>query len=269
MDETQRFLFDTFGYFTIPGVLSMPQVEELRATLQQPTEQFAPVDKQAGPLHWGEIWRDLLDLPNVSPIVEELTGNHGLLAARQAQRGEEALPTFRIDHINVHTHVENGFPGSILHGGWKGTGGSQFFRYHDGQFYNGLIVVAIELFDTQPNDGGFCCIPGSHKGNVPLPESWQDLREGVHPSVTRVPASAGDAIIFTEALTHGTLPWTVDAPRQTLFYKFSPHGTTWSADFFDPADFTQYEDVDNRKRAILEPPNARYHGRPTRPDWQS
>ena len=37
--------------------------------------------------------------------------------------------------------------------------------------------------------------------------------------------SAGDVIIFTEALTHGAVPWTVEASsRRTLFYKFSPLG---------------------------------------------
>ena len=27
------------------------------------------------------------------------------------------LPTFRIDHINVHTHIKQGHPGQGLHGG--------------------------------------------------------------------------------------------------------------------------------------------------------
>jgi hypothetical protein len=71
--------------------------------------------------------------------------------------------------------------------------------------------------------------------------------------------------VFTEALTHGTLPWTAHARRETEFYKFSPNGATWSADFFDPDDFRRYPDIDDRKLAILEPPNARYRGRPTAP----
>ena len=82
----------------------------------------------------------------------------------------------------------------------------------------------------------------------------------------RVPALPGDAIVFTEALTHGTLPWTSDARRSTLFYKFSPHGTSWSGAYIDPEDFRGYDDMDDRKMAILEPPNSRYSGRPTRPE---
>ncbi len=267
LNETQRYLFDTFGYFTIPNALDLAQVQDLRNTLRAPIEQSEPVQQAEGPLHWGRIWRDLLDLPNISPVVEAMTGNHRLLKGRQAQRGEQALPTFRIDHINVHTHVKKGYPGAYLHGGWWDTGGSQFFRYHDGEFYNGLIVVAFELYDTYGNDGGFCCVPGSHKANLPFPDKWRDLSRGIPDCLTRVPACAGDAIVFTEALTHGTLPWEVDDTRQTLFYKFSPHGTTWSADYFNPDDFRHYDDMDNRKLAILEPPNARYSGRPTAPKW--
>jgi hypothetical protein len=84
--------------------------------------------------------------------------------------------------------------------------------------------------------------------------------------VKRVPARPGDAIVFTEALTHGTLPWTADAARRTLFYKFSPHGTSWGGAYFHPDDFRHYPDMDDRKMAILEPPNARYATRPTRPE---
>ena len=72
-------------------------------------------------------------------------------------------------------------------------------------------------------------------------------------------------IIFTEACTHGTLPWSPsDGQRQrkTLFYKFSPAAISWSSDFFDPvALHAQYPDLDERALQMLEPPNARYGDR--------
>ena len=229
MNEEQRYLFDAFGYFVIPDAVSQAQLEELRTTLQAPGEEADPGARLEAPLHWSQAWRDLLE-PALSPLLEEVLGNHGRPADSFA-----GLPIFRIDHINVHTHVAKGFKGGILHGGWKSTGGSQFFRYHDGQFYNGLVAVVFELFDTHPNEGGFCCIPGTHKANLPLPTQWRDLSQGIHPSVQRVPARPGDAIVFTEALTHGTLPWNAEAPRRTLFYKFSPHGTSWCRGLLRPA----------------------------------
>ena len=264
LTEEQRYLFDTFGYLVIPAALSSKQVAEIRDTLRNPTEQFDPVAQDAGPLHWGKVWRDVLDLPTVTPILEEIIGNHGIRKGRKAA-GMPYLPTFRLDHINVHTHVQNGFAGGILHGGWKSTGGNQYSSYHNGQFYNGLVSVSYELYDTHSNDGGFGCIPGSHKSNIPVPQSWRDMSKGVASCVRRIPANAGDAILFTEALTHGTLPWSVEATRQTVFYKYSPNGSTWSGDFFDPDAFRKYADIDDRKLALLEPPNARYRGRPSAP----
>ena len=264
--EEERYLFDAFGYVVVPDVLTEHQVDALRLTLRQPTEQFEPVSAEESPLHWGTAWRDLLDLPKLTPILEALMGNHEFRDAFIAAKDREPYPTYRLDHINVHTHVEKGFPGGDLHGGWVNSGGSQYFRYHDGKFYNGLIAVSFELYDTFENDGGFACIPGTHKSNLTLPEEWRDLSKGIHPAVKRIAARPGDAIVFTEALTHGTLPWEVDAKRQTIFYKFSPHGTTWSADYFNPDDYRCYEDMDARKLAMLEPPNARYPGRPTKPE---
>ena len=256
MTDEQRFLFDTRGYFVVPNVLSATQIETLKHTIKGPTEQFPPVPQSEGPLHWDRLWRDLLDLPALSPILEEVVGNPRVGAA-------SGRPSFRLDHINVHTHVANGFKGGRLHGGWNTVTG--FFRYDNGRFYNGLTTVSFELYDTRPNDGGFACIPGSHKGNVPMPAEWTDLSQGIAEPVVRVAARPGDAIIFTEAIIHGTLPWTVDAPRSTVFYKFSPHALTWSADYFEPDDFRRYTDMDDRKLAILEPPNARYPHRPTAP----
>ena len=78
--------------------------------------------------------------------------------------------------------------------------------------------------------------------------------------VTRVPAPAGSAIIFTEALQHVTLPWTVSSTRTTLFYKYTTQGEAYSGadSFFDPSDAGGWQGVDERKRSILMPPSADY-----------
>jgi hypothetical protein len=259
MDEEQKYLFDVFGFIVVPDVLSQDQIERLQSTLRGSTEQFPPVPQAEGPLHWDVIWRDLLDLPNVSPILESLIGNPNLYRAR-GEKHDDPLPTFRLDHINVHTHVTKGFEGGMLHGGWNGTAG--FYRYDNGVLYNGLTTVSFELYDTHPNEGGFACIPGSHKSNMSLPDGWEDLSRGVKNCVERISAKPGDAIIFTEALTHGTLPWTVDQKRSTVFYKYSPHAMSWSADFYSAEDFEGYDDMSLRKLALLENPNARYPSRP-------
>ena len=38
----------------------------------------------------------------------------------------------------------------------------------------------------------------------------------------RVEGKAGDCILFTEKMTHGTVPWEGAGERRTLFYKYVP-----------------------------------------------
>ena len=74
------------------------------------------------------------------------------------------------------------------------------------------------MLDCDVEDGCFAVIPGAHKSNFPKP--W-----GGHPDenpvLTPIPAKAGDAIIFTEALTHGSVINVSGNPRRTLYYCYS------------------------------------------------
>ena len=68
---------------------------------------------------------------------------------------------------------------------------------------------------------------------------------------------AGTAVIFTEALTHGTMPWHGDE-RRTVFYKYSPNSVSWYAEYYEAE---KYEGLTERQQQILEAPNARYRQR--------
>ena len=154
MDEEQKYLFDLFGFIVMRDVLTQEQILKLRSTIRGGTEQFPPVPQSEGPLHWDVIWRDLLDLPVISELLECLIGNPNLLKARKEKY---EFPCRRSDStINVHTHVQKGFEGGRLHGGWNGTAG--LYRYDNGVMYNGLTTVSFELFDTNLIMG-FACIP--------------------------------------------------------------------------------------------------------------
>ena len=70
MTEEQRYLFEAFGYLIVRDAVSQAQIEELRATLQAPSEEADPGARLGAPLHWSQAWRDLLDLPALSPRLE-------------------------------------------------------------------------------------------------------------------------------------------------------------------------------------------------------
>lgn len=64
----------------------------------------------------------------------------------------------------------------------------------------------------------------------------------------------GDALIFTEHLTHGTLPWSGEGERRTIFFKYTQHGTVRShapgnnCAFYDLSD----ERLTDAQRFILD-----------------
>jgi hypothetical protein len=244
MTPEEAYLFDLQGYLAVPGALGAAQLQALNAVLD---ERIAAEmgDKSAHRfgdlLHWGRPYTDLLDNAATLPYLESLLG-----------------PRFRLDHLYCDV-IQGGLSpiGASLHGGGTPFDPSQYYHFRDGKMHNGLTVVAYNLHDVGPSDGGFGCVPGSHKANFPFPRQWASLEER-HPCVSAVTGPAGTAILFTEALTHGALPWRGQHERRTVFFKYSPHPLSWSKNYFDASD---YPGLTDRQRAILEAPNARYGSR--------
>ena len=140
------------------------------------------------------------------------------------------------------------------------------YEVAEGRIRCGLVVVHYALCDVGPADGGFCALPGSHKSSFGCPDSFKPLTDP-GPPIASVPLRAGSAVLFTEALTHGTLPWTAEHERRALFYRYTPGhmafvgryredgrehpgGTYPRPSHADADDWTPLE------RRMLEPPYA-------------
>ncbi|GAX40284.1 hypothetical protein NIES4075_12480 [Tolypothrix sp. NIES-4075] len=239
MTEFERYLFDLQGFLVIENVLNTEEIAALQSLLDR---QIALQDKQAkflrfdSLLSWGKPLRNLLDHPRITPYLSNLLGEK-----------------FRLDHDYVHIIRQGIGPiGSHLHGGATPYDPCQYYQFKDGRMYNGLTAVAYELNDVHPGNGGMGCVPGSHKSNLPFPQEWLDLKIP-NPCVQAVTVKAGSAIIFTEALTHGTLPWKGKNERRTLFYKYSPHPSAWAKYLYNCDD---YPDLSASQRQILSPPGV-------------
>ncbi len=249
MTPEERYLFDLQGYLVVPNALSADQLRVLNAIMDE--RIAAEVDPESTQhrffgtgslLGWGKPYRDLLDNPRILPHVMELVGPN---------------PRFDHDYADIirtgHSPI-----GATLHGGGAPYDESCYYTHRDGRIRCGLMVVAYNLHDVHPGDGGFGAVPGSHKANYPFPQQWKGL-DHRNPCVTPVTGPAGTAILFSEAMTHGALPWHGKQERRTLFYKYSPAAISWSANYYDAS---KYPDLTERQRAMLEAPNARYGHRP-------
>ena len=74
---------------------------------------------------------------------------------------------------------------------------------------------------------------------------------------------AGDVVIFSEATTHGTLPWTADYQRRSVLFRYSPANVDYAGGrhAFDQEHRrgnawpeSWYEGLTDAQRAVLEPP---------------
>jgi hypothetical protein len=235
------------GFIVVKQVLTRDEVTELNALIDsydlwrkaESGQEWAwandPNFITLGALHtWGEPVRRLLAQPKLLPYLKALVG-----------------PKFRYDH-GYALLMRPGSKQLGLHGGHTPWDPAQDYEYRDGEMMNGLTVVSYALSDAGADDGGFAVVPGSHKANFPVPKRFISLEE-TGPWVLRVPVQAGDAIIFSEACTHGTWPWRAKHERRSLLYKFAPGHMAWASPYPTPADSPE-TDYPEQVRRILEAP---------------
>ncbi|MCZ6680816.1 MAG: phytanoyl-CoA dioxygenase family protein [Candidatus Poribacteria bacterium] len=186
-----------------------------------------------GIVHWGEPFKKLIDHPKVVPYLVELMG-----------------PKFRLDH-DYCIFMNEGDTAGGLHGG-NGIAGDHWYKYRDGVMRNGLSVVTYFLTDAAEGDGGFGCVPASHKSNF-LSCLPPDVRRFERPThyVVQPAVEAGDALFFTEALVHGTVPWRAKHERRALLYKYSPGHSAWMGSYYDLSKFGEL--TDQQKRILMPP----------------
>ena len=134
---------------------------------------------------------------------------------------------WRLDHGPGLIAMDKGCSGGMLHGNFDNAP----YFYREGRIFTGLCVIEYLLADEGPGDGGVCVVPGSHKANLACPAKmrrWEEHQE----FVTEINARAGDAVIFSEACTHGTLPWNADHQRRAILYKYNTGHMSWGGGGF-------------------------------------
>jgi Phytanoyl-CoA dioxygenase (PhyH) len=243
MDDVQKYLFDLRGYLILEDVLSAAEVRALNEGIDAQALPEPSLESREGRfgrfLPWGQPFCDLLDHPAVMPALKFLLGDG-----------------FRLDHY-YGIHLRPGTGPLPLHGGNTPYDPPEYYHFRNGQMFNGLTVVAWNLTDTGPAHGGFCCIPGSHKSNYPCPLAIRSAH--VDADCVVVPeVRAGSVVIFTEALTHGTAPWTGTHQRRSLLFKYSPAQQSWSKNHIQPPPGVE---LTPRQKLLFEPPY--FHSRAT------
>jgi hypothetical protein len=229
-----RYTFDVRGYLLHEDVLDRRTVARLRTAID--AQRLLPADEtierqrfgQGGRLFsWDQGFCDLIDHPVAVGVVADLIG-----------------PYVRLDHAYGLT-MRPGTSGLGLHGPAEPFDSSQYYVQRMGVARSGLLSLCWSLSDGRPGDGGFGCIPGSHRASFPLPAGAESL-------VTEVPQPAGSLLVFTEALMHCTLRWRGSGTRWALLYKYSPGSTAW--DPYPPAPAEVVATMSPGQQRFFQPP---------------
>ena len=236
LSDAERYHFDVRGYLVRRGALTSGEVAELNEAVDglrlPPPATDIHSQRFSGHLPRAPAFRALIDHPAVIDIVLELCGSYA-----------------RLDHA-YGIVMTPGTSGLGLHGGAAPFDPAQYYVVRGDGIHCGLIAVQWALVDHPRGAGGFCCIPGSHKAAFARPPGAEELVEDI-------PLAAGDLVLFTEALTHATVPWRGPGQRRSLLYKYSPGSSSWAEDQGWPAELLGL--LSERQRLLLQPPTVAYH----------
>ncbi len=229
----QEYLFDLNGFIKIEKALDANHVRELNHGLDdipkiEPNEWYGYLhrekcgDATRGCIYQqiyeaGKPFESLIDHSSWLPQVKHFIGGEGTF--------DYHLGDVFIDE-NFATIRKYGEAIGIHSGGHEGTKRTQF-RYHNGRFQCGQINILIALTDSGPGDGGTMLIPGSHKSNFKHPGIENNTIksnsscDGVVGAI-EVYMKAGDAILFVDAISHGSAKRINDGERRFIVLRYGP-----------------------------------------------
>ena len=214
MDDLTRYLFDLQGYVVLKNVLPQETVARISAQLDEmepkaeselpphvvcskprtPEELYISNIAEAGP-----DYEALIDHPEVLDVISDVS-----------------LGLYRLNHTYAIYHWKNGV--TPLHMAGTPIHPKAHYEARNGQIFSVLTKAVFPISNHSVEDGCFAAVPGSHKSNFQRPETPAGATE---PALIPVDAHPGAAIIFTEAMTHGSFPNLSGRCRKTLYYCYS------------------------------------------------
>lgn len=198
--------FDLNGYIIYPNILSQSDVKKINNIIDDAKVKVDPKGGKFSFLPLSPYFLDLMAHPKTLEILRVMLGD-----------------SFRFDHA-IGIEMDNrskAVKGLGIHAGPLKEQRSFFYQWAHGQMRNGLVKVVYALNDVNPGDGGFVCIPGSHKANL---DYYPDKNSHL---VVQPTLKSGDMLIFTEALVHGSKDWNAEHRRRVLIYSYGPGYLAW------------------------------------------
>ena len=246
MNERERYFWDLNGYIIVENVLSAKEVEVANEAIDHYSHliSMAPDGEGSrGSQRLSGTGRPTLDgllqleSPFCDPFRKMLV--HPTIVERL---NEMSGSGFRLDHGPLLITAKKGTEGLSMHGSGEPFRPYVAYHYQNGKSYCAGVTVTWQLTDSKSGDGGFACVPGSHKSLFPMPEGIRNADNDMGLIIQPV-ISAGDVLFFMDgALTHGTLPWSSDNERRSVLFKYASRSAVRGGPAKDIADPEIYWD---------------------------
>ena len=230
--DLDTYLFDLRGYLLLEGALSAEEVKDLNACLDE-IPSIKP-GEWAGYVHGhsygetdglnyqqiyeaGDPFERLIDHPSWIDKVKFFVGGEGTFDYHHGPLFiDENFANFRElgEAIGLHSG-----------GNWKIKRNQ--YRVLNGTFMCCQVNVLMALTDIGPGDGGTMLIPASHKSNFEHPymdryKMAKDASGDNAEAAIEVYMKAGDALLFTDAITHGSAKRVNPGIRRVAVYRYGP-----------------------------------------------
>ncbi|MEM8782062.1 MAG: phytanoyl-CoA dioxygenase family protein [Planctomycetota bacterium] len=265
--EQQDYLFDLRGFRVISEALSTNQLERINDFVDtnlrddlEPGEWIGNVETHSyghaetpdginfqNVIEGGEVFEELIDQPAWIDQVRRY------IECEQHQ--------LSIDENFLNVRRTGGF--IPIHSGGANPRFTSTFRNGAGQWMVGQINILMALTDTLEGDGCTTVVPGSHKSHIEHPQyagAWnpgQEVSGADALGMVQVHLKAGDALMFTDAITHGSLPRTNPGERRVLIYRYSPHLLAKRMNYLPSPEFLERLTEARRKLVVPVPPRMR------------
>lgn len=231
LSEYERdYLFDLLGYRILRGALSPAQLAAINEWIdvqppRKPGDWFGNVEVHSYQGHDGTNYQNIIE---AGPVFEELIDNPTWIneVKRYICNGANGV-TMNEAFLNVREQA--GYIG--IHSGGHVPSCIAVTRHHTGKWMVGQINILMALTDIGPGDGATVVVPGSHKSDVVHPvmtggtqQSYRDDFVASDALMTQeVHLKAGDALMFTDGICHGSAARVNPGERRVMIYRYSPH----------------------------------------------
>ena len=270
MNAKERYFWDLTGYIVARNVMNPSQIVAANKAVDRHQDRMQVGDDNRGARDSHSLrgtgrptLHDLLQMerPYCEPFREMLV--HPAVVSRLNVMCGNG---FRLDHGPLLISGVRGTEGLTMHGAGEPHRPYVAYNHQNGQTYCGGVTVSWQLTDVQPGDGGFTCVPGSHKSGFPMPPGVRTCDEDLG-TVVQPTMRAGDVLFFMDgAQTHGTRPWQSERPRRSVLFKYAARSCVRGgpASQLAPPELYWGEDVvdgmTDEQRAVMFGPYSNHGG---------